>query len=91
MPKEREPRGADRWAVAEAKSKFSEATKRALSGGPQTITSNGRTAGVIVAAEEWRRKTKRAGNLAEFFCSLAAAGIGDGDQATQEPTAKVNL
>ena len=74
MPKEREPSGADTWAVAEAKAKFGEATKRALSGGPQTITSNGRTAGVIVAAEEWRRKTKRAGNLAEFF---AACRCGD--------------
>lgn len=55
------------WTVAEAKAKFSEVIDRAESDGPQTITRNGRTAAVIVAAEEWERKTKRTGNLAEFF------------------------
>ena len=33
------------WTVAEAKAKFSEVIERAQSGGPQTITRNGRTAG----------------------------------------------
>jgi prevent-host-death family protein len=55
------------WTVAEAKAKFSELIERARSRGPQTITRNGRTAAVVVSAEEWERKTKRAGNLAEFF------------------------
>jgi prevent-host-death family protein len=52
--------------------------KESASGGPQTITSNGRTAGVIVAAEEWLRKTKRAGNLAEFFAASPLRGSGMG-------------
>jgi prevent-host-death family protein len=60
---------ADNWTVAEAKAKFSEVIARARSGGPQTITRNGRVAVVVVAAEEWERKTKRAGNLAEFFAA----------------------
>ena len=55
------------WTVAEAKAKFSEIIERAMSEGPQTITRNGRTAAVVVGAEEWQRKTKRVGNLAEFF------------------------
>jgi prevent-host-death family protein len=55
------------WTVAEAKAKFSEIIERAMSGGPQTITINGRAAAVVVGAEEWQRKTKRAGNLADFF------------------------
>ena len=57
------------WTVAEAKAKLSEVIERAQSGGPQTITKNGRTAVVVVDAQEWERKTKRIGNLAEFFAA----------------------
>jgi prevent-host-death family protein len=57
------------WTVAEAKAKFSEVIDKAKSAGPQTVTRNGRTAVVIVSAEEWERKTKRKGNLAEFFAA----------------------
>jgi prevent-host-death family protein len=61
------------WTVAEAKAKFSEVIDRAETKGPQTITRNGRTTAVLVAAQEWERKTKRIGNLAEF---LAASPLG---------------
>ena len=64
----------DRWTVAEAKAKFSELIDRAQSGEPQTITKNGRTAVVVVAAEEWERKAKRVGNLAEFFAASPLKG-----------------
>jgi prevent-host-death family protein len=57
------------WTVAEAKAKLSEVIERAQSGGPQTITKNGRTAVVVVDVQEWERKTKRTGNLAEFFAA----------------------
>lgn len=57
------------WTVAEAKAKLSEVIERAQSGGPQTITKNGRTAVIVVDAQEWERKTKRTGNLAEFFAT----------------------
>ncbi|MGH9470512.1 MAG: type II toxin-antitoxin system Phd/YefM family antitoxin [Terriglobia bacterium] len=65
------------WTVAEAKAKFSEVIERARSAGPQTITRNGRTAVVIVAAEEWSRKNRRKGSLAEFFASspLRSSGL----------------
>ena len=65
---------SDTWTVAEAKAKFSEIIERAMSEGPQTITRNGRTAAVVVGAEEWQRKTKRAGNLAEFFAGSPLRG-----------------
>lgn len=64
------------WTVAEAKARFSEVIDRATSDGPQTITRNGRRAVVIVAAEEWERKTKRKGNLAEFFATSPLRGSG---------------
>lgn len=65
------------WAVAEAKARFSELIDRALMQGPQTITRNGQKAVVVVAAEEWTRKTARAGTLADFFASspLPESGI----------------
>jgi prevent-host-death family protein len=59
----------DVWTVAEAKARFSELIDKARSDGPQTITRKGRTAVVVVAAEEWEKKTKRSGNLAEFFAA----------------------
>jgi prevent-host-death family protein len=67
----------DSWTVAEAKARFSELIEQARSEGPQTITKHGRTAAVVVSAEEWERKSKRTGNLAEFFASspLRDSGI----------------
>jgi prevent-host-death family protein len=64
------------WTVAEAKAKFSEIIERAMSEGPQTITRKGRTAAVVVGAEEWERKTRRVGNLAEFFAASPLRGSG---------------
>jgi prevent-host-death family protein len=59
----------DIWTVAEAKARFSEVIDKAESQGPQTITRNGRTTAVIVAAKEWEKKTKRKGTLADFFAA----------------------
>ena len=64
------------WAVAEAKAHFSEMIERALTDGPQTITRKGKQAVVVVSAEEWRRKTSRAGNLADFFAASPLRGSG---------------
>lgn len=65
-----------KWTVAEAKAKFSEVINRAQSDGPQTITRKGRRTAVVVAAEEWERKTKRRGNLAQFFAASPLRELG---------------
>lgn len=57
------------WTVAEAMAKFSKVIEMARTSGPQTITKNGRTAVIVVSADEWKRKTRRRGNLAEFFAA----------------------
>jgi prevent-host-death family protein len=64
------------WTVATAKARLSEVIERALSEGPQEITRSGRPAVYVVAAEEWIRKTKRVGNLAEFFAESPLRGSG---------------
>ena len=65
---------AKTWTVAEAKAKFSEVIEQARARGPQTITRNGRLAVVIVGAEEWERKTRRRGSLADFFAASPLRG-----------------
>jgi prevent-host-death family protein len=64
------------WAVAAAKARLSEVIDRVVTQGPQTITRNGRNVAVIVSFEEWERKTKRKGNLAEFFAASPLRGSG---------------
>jgi len=68
--------GIQVWTVAEAKAKFSEVLDRAIAQGPQTITRKGRTAAIVVGAEEWERKTARVGSLAEFFAGSPLRGSG---------------
>jgi prevent-host-death family protein len=74
--RKKQERFRENWTVAEAKAKFSALIERARERGPQTITKNGHVAAVVVAADEWERKTKRTGNLAEFF---AASPLRDSD------------
>jgi prevent-host-death family protein len=62
------------WSVAEAKAKFSEVVAAARAHGPQVITRHGHDAVVVVAAEEWERKTRRSGTLAEFFAASPLPG-----------------
>ena len=57
------------WSVADAKASLSEVLEQATSSGPQTITRRGEPVAVVVSVEEWKRKTRRKGNLAEFFAS----------------------
>jgi prevent-host-death family protein len=61
------------WTLAVAKARFSEVVDRAQAG-PQTITRNGKPRAVIVSAEEWARKTRRKGTLAEFLLASPLRG-----------------
>jgi prevent-host-death family protein len=65
------------WTVAEAKAKLSQVIEEARTSGPQTVTRNGRSAVVVVSVEEWERRTKRKGTLADFFAAspLRNSGI----------------
>jgi prevent-host-death family protein len=79
------------WSVAAAKAKFSEVIDRALSEGPQAITRNGRNTVVVVAADEWERKTKRTGNLAEFFARSPLRGSGIKIERVKDGPRKLDL
>jgi len=79
------------WTVVEAKAKFSEVVDKARVNGPQTITKNGRIAVVVVSAEEWERKTRRPGNLAEFFAESPLRGSGLDAPRTKDAPREVDL
>jgi prevent-host-death family protein len=64
-----------KWTVAKAKAKLSEVIQRAEREGPQMITRHGEQAVVVVSTEEWQRKTRRKGNLAEFFANSPLRGV----------------
>jgi prevent-host-death family protein len=57
------------WTLADAKARLSQVVDNALKQGPQVITRHGRKAVVVVAAEEWERRTQRKGTLADFFAA----------------------
>ena len=81
---------ADTWTVAEAKAKFSAVLEQAASR-PQTVTRNGRIAAVIVAPDEWDRKARRSGNLAEFLAASPLRGSGLRVRRSRERPRKVKL
>lgn len=60
---------AGTWSLTDARAHLSEVVEDALKKEPQVITRHGRKAVVVVAAEEWERKTQRRGTLAEFFAT----------------------
>jgi len=64
------------WSIAQAKARFSEVVDRAREQGPQAITKNGHPAVVVVSIEEWTRKTRRKGTLADFFAASPLRGSG---------------
>jgi prevent-host-death family protein len=79
------------WSVAEAKSRLSELIERARSKGPQRITRHGKDAAVVVSSEEWERKTKRKGNLAEFLAESPLRGSGLEVERANDEAREVDL
>ena len=68
---------SDTWSIAGAKAHLSELVSRARGRGPQTITRHGRRAVVVVAVEEWERKTRREESLIDFFARSPLRGADD--------------
>jgi prevent-host-death family protein len=65
------------WTLAAAKAHFSELVELARTNGPQIITRRGEPAAVLVSHDEWQRKTRRVGSLAEFFAASPLRGASD--------------
>jgi len=74
------PRQKHTWGVAKAKAQFSALIDRALSEGPQTITRSGKAQVVVVAADEWERKTKTKGQPRRVLQQVALAQFRNEDR-----------
>ena len=79
------------WPVADAKAHLSEVIERAITEGPQAITRHGRPAVVVVSAEEWERRTRQEGSLADFFARSPLRGSGLRITRDNEPPRDLRL
>lgn len=79
------------WSVAEAKAHLSTVLEKARTEGPQTITRNGRKTAVVVGIEEWERKTKRKGTLADFLMNSPLRGSGIEIERSKERSRDIEL
>ena len=71
------------WELQEAKGKFSEVVKRALSDGPQSITVRGESVAVLISREEYVRLTHPKPGFVEFMCRSPMVGL---ELDTERPT-----
>jgi prevent-host-death family protein len=77
------------WQLQDAKQRFSEVVRRALTDGPQWVTRHGRRVVVVVAAAEFE-SGRRGGSFKEFLSSapdLEALEI----ERPSEPAPEVSL
>jgi prevent-host-death family protein len=57
------------WQIKDARANFSALVDKAISDGPQIVTRNGKRTVVVVSADEWERRKRRAGDLVQFFAN----------------------
>ncbi|MET0395453.1 MAG: type II toxin-antitoxin system Phd/YefM family antitoxin [Longimicrobiaceae bacterium] len=73
------------WKLEEAKNRFSEVVRLALSHEPQRVTRNGRDAVVVVSADDYERLTAP-GDLVHFLqTSPLAEALSSGDLDLDRP------
>jgi len=77
------------WQVQEAKQRFSEVVRRALSQGPQTVSKHGKDVVVVISVEEYERLGgKQAEGFLDFLASFPGVDLPieyDGHDKTLAP------
>ena len=79
------------WQLQEAKGKFSEVVKRALSEGPQGITVRGEPVAVLISRAEYARLTLPKPGFVEFMRSSPMAGLALDIERQPDLTREVTL
>jgi antitoxin Phd len=76
-PSSKKAPGPTEWQLQDAKARFSEVFRLARERGPQRVTKHGRTAVVVIQAEEYERlsTSARRGSLLQFFAESPLAGV----------------
>jgi antitoxin Phd len=65
----------DLWQLQDAKNKFSEVIKKAVTEGPQIVTRHGEEVVVILSKVEYERLLKSQTSLLEFFRRSPLVGL----------------
>lgn len=63
------------WQLQDAKNKFSQVVKDAVSIGPQIITRHGAEVAVVLSYQEYRQMVAARGKLSDFFRSSPLADV----------------
>ena len=79
-----------RWQVQDAKQRFSELIRRAVSDGPQVVTRHGEEVVVVVAATEFHRLTEDVGGFKKLLLGPPYVEIPE-VQRDPSPTRAVDL
>ena len=82
-----------RWALQDAKARFSEVVRKAKNEGPQQITVHGREEVVVVSVEEYRRvRGEPTGEvLVKVMQDPRARGLRFEHEGTRAPVRRVKL
>lgn len=79
------------WQLQEAKGKFSEVVKRALSEGPQGITVRGEPVAVLISRVEYARLTHPKPGFVEFMRRSPLAGLALETERQPDLTREITL
>lgn len=80
-----------RWALQDAKNRFSEVVDWALQKGPQLVTRRGKDAVVVVSIEEFRKMKKPKSSLRGFFQQSPLYGFDLSLKRSPDPGRPVSL
>lgn len=79
------------WQLQEAKGKFSEVVKRALSEGPQGITVRGESVAVLISRAEYARLANPKPGFVEFMRQSPLVGLDLETERQSDPTREIEL
>ena len=79
------------WQLQEAKGKFSEVVKRALSEGPQGITVRGESVALLISRADYARLTHPKPGFVEFMRQSPLLGSDLETERPSDPTRKIEL
>ena len=81
----------DRWSLQDAKARFSEIVRRALTTGPQLVMRGREEAVVIMAASDYQRLTEPPQSLAEVLANSPLSDVTLDIERPTEPGRAVEL
>ena len=79
------------WQPQEAKGKFSEVVKRALSEGPQGITVRGESVAVLISRADYAHLTHPKPGFVEFMRQSPLRGLDLDTERPSDPTREIEL